>query len=37
MFRLIKQVFTALLSFSGLLASMVNVSDHTNQATCIYM
>ena len=32
MFRLIKQVFIALLSFSGSLGSMANVS---NFATCI--
>ena len=32
MFRIITQVFAALLHFSGLLASMINVSHH---AKCI--
>ena len=34
MFRLIKQVFFALLSFNGSLASMANVSNFT---TCIFL
>ena len=35
MFRLTKQVFNALLSFSRSLAGMVNVSDHTKCITLI--
>ena len=35
MFRLIKKLFIALLNFSGSLANIVNVSDHTKYISLI--